>query len=100
MDLAVGARKVIVMMEHVTKDQSPKLMQACTYPLTAAGVVNHIYTDLAVIDVTPTGFLVRAMLEGLTVETLARKTGAPLAISDKLAMIRRDAQGNPEYKQD
>ena len=100
MDLAVGARKVIVMMEHVTKDQSPKLMQACTYPLTAAGVVNHIYTDLAVIDVTPAGFLVRAMLEGLTVETLARKTGAPLAISDKLAMIRRDAQGNPEYKQD
>jgi 3-oxoadipate CoA-transferase beta subunit len=98
MDLAVGAREVIVMMEHVTKDQTPKLLPACTYPLTAAGVVNSIYTDLAIIDVTPGGFMVRAILEGLTVETLAKKTGATLAISDKLTEIRRNAQGNPVYK--
>jgi 3-oxoadipate CoA-transferase beta subunit len=98
MDLAVGAREVIVMMEHVTKDQSPKLLPACTYPLTAAGVVNYVYTDLAIIDVTPTGFVVRAILDGLTVETLAKKTGAALAISDKLAVIRRNAQGHPVYK--
>jgi len=98
MDLAVGAREVIVMMEHVTKDQTPKLLPACTYPLTAAGVVNYVYTDLAIIDVTPSGFVVRAILEGLTVETLANKTGATLAISDKLAVIRRNAQGDPVYK--
>ena len=97
MDLAVGARNVIVMMEHVSKDQTPKLLQACTYPLTGAGVVNQIYTDLAIIDVTSKGFLLRAILEGLTVETLEKKTGAPLAISDKLAVIRRNPQGNPEY---
>jgi 3-oxoadipate CoA-transferase beta subunit len=97
MDLAVGAREVIVMMEHVTKDQAPKLLPACTYPLTAAGVVNYVYTDLAIIDVTPSGFVVRAILEGLTVETLAKKTGATLAISDKLAVISRNAQGDPVY---
>ena len=97
MDLAVGAREVIVMMEHVTKDQTPKLLPACTYPLTAAGVVNVIYTDLAIIDVAASGFVVRAILEGLTVETLAKKTGASLAISDKLAVIRRNAQGDPVY---
>jgi len=98
MDLAVGAREVIVMMEHVTKDQTPKLLPACTYPLTAAGVVNYVYTDLAIIDVTPSGFVVRAILEGLTVETLAKKTGATFTISDKLAVIRRNAQGDPVYK--
>jgi 3-oxoadipate CoA-transferase beta subunit len=98
MDLAVGAREVIVMMEHVTKDQTPKLLPTCTYPLTAAGVVNYVYTDLAIIDVTPSGFVVRAILEGLTVETLEKKTGAALAISDKLTVIRRNAQGNPVYK--
>jgi 3-oxoadipate CoA-transferase beta subunit len=98
MDLAVGAREVIVMMEHVTKDQTPKLLPTCTYPLTAAGVVNYVYTDLAIIDITPSGFVVRAILEGLTVETLAKKTGAALAISDKLTVIRRNAQGNPVYK--
>ena len=98
MDLAVGAREVIVMMEHVTKEQTPKLLPTCTYPLTAAGVVNYVYTDLAIIDVTPKGFVVRAILEGLTVETLAKKTGAALAISDKLAVIRRNAQGDPVYK--
>jgi len=98
MDLAVGAREVIVMMEHVTKEQTPKLLPTCTYPLTAAGVVNYVYTDLAIIDVTPSGFVVRAILEGLTVETLAKKTGAALAISDKLAVICRNAQGNPVYK--
>jgi 3-oxoadipate CoA-transferase beta subunit len=98
MDLAVGAREVIVMMEHVTKDQTPKLLTACTYPLTATGVVNTVYTDLAIIDVTPNGFVVRAIIEGLTVETLAKKTWAALSISDKLAVISRNEQGDPVYK--
>lgn len=97
MDLAIGARNVIVMMEHVAKDQSPKLMKQCTYPLTGAGVVNHVYTDLAIIDVTPDGFEVRAMVEGLSMETLQQKTGAPLKASPKLSIIRRNAQGNPVY---
>lgn len=97
MDLAIGARNVIVMMEHVAKDQSPKLMQQCTYPLTGAGVVDQVYTDLAIIDVTPQGFEVRAMVEGLTMETLQQKTGAPLKASANLAVIRRNAQGHPVY---
>jgi 3-oxoadipate CoA-transferase beta subunit len=97
MDLAIGARNVIVMMEHVAKDQTPKLMQACTYPLTGAGVVNQVYTDLAIIDITPEGFEVRAMVEGLSMETLKQKTGAPIKASSKLSVIRRNAQGKPVY---
>ncbi len=97
MDLAIGARNVIVMMEHVAKDQSPKLLQCCTYPLTGAGVVNQVYTDLAILDVTPSGFVVRAIVEGLTLEALQQKTGAPIGISAKLSTIRRDTQGNPYY---
>lgn len=98
MDLAIGARNVIVMMEHVTKDQTPKLLNACTYPLTGAGVVNHVYTDLAIIDVTPDGFVVRALVEGLSLEELQAKTEAKLKPSDSIATIRRDAMGNPTYK--
>ena len=97
MDLAIGARHVIVMMEHVAKDQTPKLMTQCTYPLTGAGVVDYVYTDLAIIDVTPDGFEVRAILDGLSLEALQQKTGAPLKPSNKLSVIRRDAQGHPTY---
>jgi len=97
MDLAIGARNVIIMMEHVLKDQSPKLMKQCTYPLTGAGVVNQIYTDLAIIDVTPDGFEVRAIVEGLSMDALQQKTGAPLRPASKLSTIRRNAQGNPHY---
>ena len=78
MDLAVGARRVYIMMEHNTKDGSPKIVQRCTLPLTGAGVVSRIYTDLAVIDVTPAGLVVRDMINGLTLETLQSRTGAPL----------------------
>jgi len=78
MDLAVGARKVYIMMEHNTKDGAPKIVARCTLPLTGAGVVSRVYTDLAVIDVTPAGLVVRDMIDGLTLETLQRRTGAPL----------------------
>ena len=78
MDLVVGARRVIVVMEHVTRDGTPKLVERCTYPLTGAQVVDTIYTDLAVIDVRPEGFVVRAMVEGLGLEALQAMTGAPL----------------------
>ena len=78
MDLAVGARQVWVMMEHQTKSGESRLVRRCTYPLTALGVVKRVYTNLAVLDVTPDGFAVRDMVEGLTLETLQSVTGAPL----------------------
>ncbi len=78
MDLAVGARRVFVMTTHTTRDGRPKLLPACTYPLTAAAVVDRIYTDLAVIDVTPDGFVVRELVDGITRDELQAKTAAPL----------------------
>lgn len=78
MDLAVGAKQVLVMMEHLTKDGKSKLVERCTYPLTGARCVNRVYTDLAVIDVTAEGFCVVEMVEGLDLETLQRLSGVPL----------------------
>ena len=78
MDLAVGARSVYIMMEHTTKSGEPKIVERCTYPLTGASVVDRIYTDLAVIDVTPEGLRVRDMIDGMTLKTLQERTGAPL----------------------
>ena len=78
MDLAVGARSVFIMMEHNSKNGDPKIVERCTYPLTGAGVVDRIYTDLAVIDVTPDGLVVRDMIDGMTLTELQGRTGAPL----------------------
>ncbi len=78
MDLAVGAKKVFVMMEHCTKAGDSKIVDACTYPLTGVGCVSRIYTDLAVIDVTPTGLEVVEMVDGLALDELQRLTGVPL----------------------
>lgn len=79
MDLAVGAKQVIVMMEHLTKDGKSKVVERCTYPLTGARCVNRIYTDLAVIDVKPDGLhLVEICAEGLGFEELQRLNGVPL----------------------
>ncbi|MBB1596785.1 3-oxoacid CoA-transferase subunit B [Achromobacter sp. UMC46] len=78
MDLAVGARSVFIMMEHNSKNGDPKIVERCTYPLTGAGVVDRIYTDLAVIDVTPDGLMVRDMIDGMTLKELQTRTGAPL----------------------
>ena len=79
MDLAIGAKKVFVMMEHQTKAGETKIVERCSYPVTGVGCVTRIYTDLAVIDVTPTGLRVVEMTEGLTLDELQRHTGAPLA---------------------
>ena len=79
MDLAIGAKKVFVMMEHLTKAGVSKLVEKCTYPLTGLGCVSRVYTDLAVVDVTPSGFVVREMVEGLSLEELTRLSGLPLA---------------------
>jgi 3-oxoadipate CoA-transferase, beta subunit len=84
MDLAVGAKRVLVITLHTTRDGRPKLLPRCTYPLTAAGVVDRVYTDLAVLDVTPEGFLVREMAPGLTPEELQHRTAAQLTFADDL----------------
>src|SRR5258706_7392940 len=79
-DLAIGARRVFVMMEHVTKTGEPKIVGRCTYPLTAMQCVDRIYTDVAVIDVTSKGLKVVEMVEGLALEELQRMTAAPLTL--------------------
>ncbi len=81
MDLAIGARQVFVVMEHQTKQGDSKIVTYCSYPLTGVGCVSRIYTDLAVLDVTPDGLVVRDMVEGLTLEALQTLSGVPLAMS-------------------
>jgi 3-oxoadipate CoA-transferase beta subunit len=78
MDLAVGAKAVYVMMEHLTKKGESKIVERCTYPLTAVGCVKRIYTDLAVIDVTPSGLVVTEIVDGLSFEELQKLTGVPM----------------------
>jgi 3-oxoadipate CoA-transferase beta subunit len=78
MDLASGARQVFVMMEHQTKSGESKIVAQCSYPLTGIGCVDRIYTDLAVIDVTPNGLVVREVVSDLSFDELQRITGVPL----------------------
>lgn len=87
MDLAVGARSVRVMMAHTTKDGAPRLVESCGYPLTGRAVVDRVYTDLAVIDVAPSGFLVRELLAGLSQEDLQSRTGRPLAFAQDCGQL-------------
>ena len=91
MDLAVGAKKVFVMTDHCTRDGQPKLLEACTYPLTGKAVVDRIYTDVAVIDVTGGGFVVREILAGLPADQLNAMTGADLTIADDCAALTAPA---------
>ena len=79
MDLAAGARRIWVVMEHVTRSGEKRLLRRCTYPLTAKGVTRRVYTDLAVIDVTPRGFVVIDTVPGLSFEELQERTDAPLS---------------------
>ena len=79
MDLAIGAKHVYVMMEHLTKDGASKIVPRCTYPLTGLACVGRVYTDLAVIDVTPAGLVVVDVVPGLSLPELVRLTGVPLA---------------------
>lgn len=78
MDLAIGAKKTYVMMEHVTKSGESKIVPRCTYPLTGIGCVARIYTDLAVIAVTPQGLKVIDIVDGLPFAELQRLTAVPL----------------------
>jgi len=79
MDLAIGAKKVFVMMEHVTKQGESKIVPACTYPVTGLACVDRIYTDLAVIDVATDGLVVIDISPGLTLDQLSKITGVRLA---------------------
>jgi 3-oxoadipate CoA-transferase beta subunit len=79
MDLAAGARRIWAVMEHVTRSGEKRLLRQCTYPLTAKGVTSRVYTDLAVIDVTPHGFVVIDTIPGLSFEELQERTDAPLS---------------------
>jgi 3-oxoadipate CoA-transferase, beta subunit len=78
MDLAVGAQRIWIAMEHVAKNGASKLVKRCSYPLTGAGVVKRIYTDLAVIDVTPRGFELVELVGDVDFETVQARTDAKL----------------------
>ena len=78
MDLAIGDQNIWIAMDHTTKTGESKLVDTCTYPLTASGVVKRIYTNLAVIDVTERGFLLRSLMEGVDFDTVQARTDAKL----------------------
>ena len=78
MDLVAGVKSIFVITQHCTKHGDPKLVESCTYPLTGVAVVDRIYTDLAVIDVTPDGFQLIELSPGIDFETVTECTGAPL----------------------
>jgi len=87
MDISVGAKRLIVTMEHTAKDGSPKVVKECTYPLTAIECVNTIITDLAVIDVTPAGLVLREVAPGYSAEDVQELTDARLAWSGRVPEI-------------
>jgi 3-oxoacid CoA-transferase subunit B len=78
MDLASGCRRLVVVMQHTTREGEPKLVAACSYPLTARGVVGRVITELAVLDCTPDGFVLVERAPGVTRDAVAAATGAPL----------------------
>src|SRR5262249_23281068 len=80
MDLVAGAKKVIVAMEHTTKDGEHKILKRCTLPLTGLKVVNLIVTELAVMEVTPRGLLLKELASGVTLDQVKRATGAELIV--------------------
>jgi 3-oxoadipate CoA-transferase, beta subunit len=91
-DLAVGAKAIWVMMEHVARDSSPRIVRECTFPLTASRVVSRVFTSLAVIEVEPDGLVVSAMLEGAGFEDIQAATGAPLRPASRVGTIRADGR--------
>ena len=87
MDLVAGARRVIIAMEHATKDGAPKILKKCTLPLTGLKVVNTIVTEMAYINVTPQGLVLEETAPGLTAEDVQKATGARLIVSPNLKVM-------------
>jgi len=87
MDISAGAKKLIVCMEHVTKDGAPKIVRKCTYPLTGLACVDTVVTDLAVVDVSPAGLVLREVAPGWAPEDVQKLTGAPLRSNDRVPEI-------------
>ena len=88
MDLAIGARRLIVAMEHRTREGEPRIVRACSYPLTAPACVDLVVTDLAVIEVAPDGLVLREVAPGVTPEEVQAVTEPPLARAPDLAAMR------------
>ena len=82
MDLAAGAKRLWVVMDHNTKDGAAKLVRKCTYPLTAPGAVKRVFTNYGVFDVTTDGFVVMELAPGVSRELVISKTDAPLIFKD------------------
>jgi 3-oxoadipate CoA-transferase beta subunit len=88
MDLVAGVKSIYVITQHCTKNGEPKLIENCTYPLTGRGVVNRVYTELAVIEVTPNGFQLLELNPGVDFHYVKERTGAPL-----MPMVQRPVAG-------
>ncbi|MCV9938420.1 3-oxoacid CoA-transferase subunit B [Boseaceae bacterium BT-24-1] len=92
MDLAVGAKQIWVMMEHVTREGAPRIVAECTLPLTAKRVVSRVFTSLAIVEVMPDGLVVSAMLRGARLEDVQARTGAPLRLAPHMRTIEPDGK--------
>jgi 3-oxoadipate CoA-transferase beta subunit len=95
MDLVAGVKNIFVVTEHTTKTGEPKIVAECTYPLTGKAVVDRIYTNLAVIDVTPQGLAVAELAPGVKFEDLIAKTGAPLLYAKQERSGRHELATHP-----
>ena len=94
MDLAVGAKRVIALMEHTSKKGEPKIIPECTPPLTGTRVINRIITELAVLDVTPDGLVLAEIAPDVTVEEVVQKTGAPVTVPENVRGITLETSHN------
>jgi len=88
MDLACGTKRVVAYMEHTTKSGEPRIVRECTYPVTGRGVIDTIFTNLTVIEVTPEGLVLKELAPGVTVEQVQARTEPTLTISEDLREMR------------